>query len=487
MSKTPSTQAEVIASLLIKQIEEGTAPWQKPWDPTKCGSPHNGLTGSAYKGANALYLAALQTVNGYDDPRWMTYKQAQSIGAQVRKGEKSATIIHYKFEQERKVKQPDGSVDILKEKLTPPRAFPANVFNASQIDGLEPYKAPEITWNSNERAESLLSASGAKIEHDAGDRAWYSPVNDDIHLPDRAAFPDESRYYSTALHELGHWTGHATRLDRDLSGRFGSESYAKEELRAEIASMLIANETGVPNEPHNNAAYVKSWVKALKDDPTEITRAARDAELISRYVLNFEHTLEKDLQQETKAADLESRLDRLAADPMIYSIEKEGNHLMATWIGDTGLGEGYQSLENGLFLAGRDDTVDNSRWMMPVAGKTLLHGMGSNAKDVIESTLESAPAKQSLFVFGDEDTKKALKEHYPRVHVMTPKDISYGAKSFREAIQDKGIEQTKRVIEQTRYGSQSRWERVLDTDKAQAKEIERESVKSVTEAAIERD
>ena len=469
MSNTPQTQAEIISELLIKQIEEGTAPWQIPWNPEKCGGPHNALTGAPYKGGNALYLMALQTAREYDDPRWMTYKQAQTVGAQVRKGEKSATIIHYKFEEERKEKQPDGSVKIVKEKLNPPRAFSASVFNAEQIDGLEPYKAPEITWSPNERAESLLNASGAKIEH-GGDSAYYSPVNDDIHLPDRAAFPDESRYYSTAMHELGHWTGHTSRLDRDLSGRFGSESYAKEELRAEIASMLIAQETGVPNQPHNNAAYVKSWVKALKDDPTEITRAARDAELISRYVMGFEKTLEKEQTLENEQDKTEEQLFSMAQDTKGH-IQKVGEHNLAVaYQNESNLGTGARDYHTAVFLAGKDDIYnidpdDTSRWLPSVSNSTVLHGLDKNTKPIIDTILKDTPANQSLFVLGDDATRTLLKEHYPRVHVMTPKDISYGASSLREAVKDKGIEGTRRIIDQARYGSQHRWEKTLATQR----------------------
>ncbi|MFJ3459423.1 ArdC family protein [Scandinavium goeteborgense] len=480
MSNAATSQAEMIAELLIKQIEDGTAPWQKPWDPTKTGGPHNALTGSQYKGGNALYLMALQTASGYDDPRWMTYKQAQSVGAQVRKGEKSATIVHYKFDEERKVQQPDGSYELVKEKLNPPRAFPAKVFNATQIDGLEPYNAPEITWNPNERAEALLAASGAKIAHDAGDNAYYSPVHDDIHLPDRAAFPDESRYYATALHELGHWTGHESRLDRDLSGRFGSESYAKEELRAEIASMLIAGETGVPNQPHNNAAYVKSWVKVLKDDPHEISRAARDAELITRYVMDFEKTLEKEKALENEQEKTEDRLFTMAQETKGFLHPVGEHHMLVSFQGEHDLGVAWRDLHKGVFLAGKEDTInhfndDTSRWLAPLTDNTVLHGMENNTKPIIESVLKDTPPGQSLFVIGDDDTKQQLKEHYPRVHVMTPKDISYGAKSFMDAVKDKGVEHSRRVIDQARYGSQHRWERTLASQRENEKALQKET------------
>lgn len=478
-----TTHAQNIADLLITQIEAGTAPWQKPWDAEKSVRPHNALTQNAYKGGNALYLQALQTLNGYEDPRWMTYKQAQSVGAQVRKGEKSSTIVHYKFEETKKEKQPDGSVIEVTEKLDRPRAFEAKVFNAEQIDGLEPYKAPELTWQPNEKAEALLAASNAIIKHDEIDEAYYSPSKDEIHLPSKTAFPDETKYYGTALHELGHWTGHSDRLDRDLSGRFGSESYAKEELRAEIASMLIAQDTGVPNEPHNNAAYVKSWVKVLKDDPAEIARAARDAELISKYVMDLDKTLEHDLAKENVQEAVEAQLDALTSQTMVYSLNKETETFHATFIQDTGLGEDYQDIHNGVFLTGSDDNEATSRLLSALSDSTVIHSM-SDPKSLIETALEEAPDDKMLLVFGDENTKHELKAHSPKVHVMTPKDIVFGAKDFESAIKDKGIEHTKRLISQTQYGMQNKLERHLAHTKEQEKTNTR-SVEKTTSVEID--
>ncbi len=478
-----TTHAQNIADLLITQIEAGTAPWQKPWDAEKSVRPHNALTQNAYKGGNALYLQALQTLNGYEDPRWMTYKQAQSVGAQVRKGEKSSTIVHYKFEETKKEKQPDGSVIEVTEKLDRPRAFEAKVFNAEQIDGLEPYQAPELTWQPNEKAEALLAASNAIIKHDEIDEAYYSPSKDEIHLPSKTAFPDETKYYGTALHELGHWTGHSDRLDRDLSGRFGSESYAKEELRAEIASMLIAQDTGVPNEPHNNAAYVKSWVKVLKDDPAEIARAARDAELISKYVMDLDKTLEHDLAKENVQEAVEAQLDALTSQTMVYSLNKETETFHATFIQDTGLGEDYQDIHNGVFLTGSDDNEATSRLLSALSDSTVIHSM-SDPKSLIETALEEAPDDKMLLVFGDENTKHELKAHSPKVHVMTPKDIVFGAKDFESAIKDKGIEHTKRLISQTQYGMQNKLERHLAHTKEQEKTNTR-SVEKTTSVEID--
>ncbi len=469
MSKSPlQSHAQDIADLLITQIEAGTAPWQKPWNAERSVRPHNALTQAPYKGGNALYLQALQTLNGYEDPRWMTYKQAQAVGAQVRKGEKSATIVHYKFEHEKKEKQPDGSVVTVTEKLNPPRAFAAKVFNAEQIDGLEPYQAPKLTWEPNEKAEALLTASGAIIKHDENDRAYYSPAKDEIHLPSKTAFSNQTQYYSTALHELGHWTGHSDRLDRDLSGRFGSESYAKEELRAEIASMLMAQDTGVPNGPHNHAAYVKFWVKALKDDPTEITRAARDAELISKYVMELDRTLEQDLTKESQQEALEAQMDALTHHTAVYSLNKEAQTFQATFIQDTGLGDAHQDIHKGMLLTGCDDNEATSRVLSALSERTVIHAM-SDPASLIETAREEAPSDNVLFIFGDEKVKQEMKAHSPNVHVMTPKDIAFGAKRFDDAINAKGIDHTKRLIAQTQYGAQHKLDRHLAHTKTQEK------------------
>lgn len=187
--------------------------------------------------------------------------------------------------------------------LERPKVFIASVFNAEQIDGLPPMAVrQDKSWNSIERAESILEASGAKISHDQVDRAFYRMSTDSIHLPQQAAFPSADRYYATALHELGHWTGHASRLDRDLAHPFGSEGYAKEELRAEIASMIMGDELGIGHDPSQHVAYVKSWIKALQDDPLEIFRAAADAEKIQGFVLGLEQqrTQEQPVTLETE-------------------------------------------------------------------------------------------------------------------------------------------------------------------------------------------
>ena len=157
---------------------------------------------------------------------------------------------------------------------------------------LQPRKEPE--WSAIERAEHMLQASGAVIKHSEHDKAFYRPSTDSIHLPDKNQFESADRYYSTALHELGHWSGASQRLARDLAHPFGSEGYSKEELRAEIFSMLLGDELGIGHDPGQHAAYVSSWVSVLKNDPLEIFRAAADAEKIQDYVLGLEQTYLQD-------------------------------------------------------------------------------------------------------------------------------------------------------------------------------------------------
>lgn len=297
---------QVVAEKLIEQLKEGVAPWQKPWQPGEPGAvmPFNPTTGKRYKGINAIQLMS----QGHDDQRWMTYKQAVAVDAQVRKGEKGTPIQFWKFSEEqiktdgngRPVRDAQGELVKQNVALERPRVFMATVFNAEQIDGLLPIQArkkEEQTWTAVDRAEQILQASGAVIRHSEQNRAFYMPTTDAIHLPNKAQFPSADNYYATALHELGHWTGHETRLDRDLIHPFGSAGYAKEELRAEIASMILGDELGIGHDPDQHAAYVGSWITALQDDPLEIFRAAADAEKIQNYVLGLE---QKQVQEQTK-------------------------------------------------------------------------------------------------------------------------------------------------------------------------------------------
>lgn len=297
---------EEVAARIIDQLKQGTAPWVRPWEPGAQVAPYNQATGKPYRGMNNLLL----TMSGHADPRWMTYRQAAEMGGQVRKGEKGTQLHFWKFEEERAVRDDagrpvlneDGTPKVIKAKLETPRSFPFFVFNAAQIDGLPPLE-PRISNPEparHERAEAILKNSGATIHHIAGDRAYYRPGTDSITLPERGQFKSPDSYYATALHELGHWTGHPSRLDRDLSNPFGSEAYAREELRAEIGSYLLGERLEIGHDPGQHMAYIGSWIKTLQEDPREIFRAAADAERIVQFVTGFEHEQVREQDQQQK-------------------------------------------------------------------------------------------------------------------------------------------------------------------------------------------
>ncbi|WP_131780597.1 zincin-like metallopeptidase domain-containing protein [Legionella bozemanae] len=299
MTKIPYHQ--VVANQIIESLKAGTAPWLKPWEPGIGNGqiPYNPITGKRYRGINALYLM----LNQSDDNRWLTYKQALSIDAQVRKGEKGTTIQYWKFHEEQ-TKRDDAGNPVLdghgkplkvQVNLERPKVFYATVFHASQIDNMPELIAKEPDWSLIERAEKLLHNSGANIDHSEADRAFYRLSTDSIHLPPKEQFKSAANYYATALHELGHWSGHPSRLDRDLGHPFGSDAYAKEELRAEIASMLLGSELGIGHDPSQHTAYIKSWIRVLEDEPLEIFRASADAEKIVNHLYTLEQT--QDIQQ----------------------------------------------------------------------------------------------------------------------------------------------------------------------------------------------
>ena len=240
------------------------------------------------------------------ESRYMTLPQANEKGYRVKKGEHGQTVVYWQFHEEKEkldngipILGADGKPEKERVPLERPRVKYWRVFNVSQLQHGEngsPYPAkednrPRFSWNPEEKAEAILRNSGAHIEHKKGARAYYRPSQDIIVLPEKEQFPDPAGYYGTALHELGHWTGHESRLHRDFHGGFGSPAYAREELRAEIASWMLSQDLGIAHDPGQHAAYVDSWIQDLKKDPYEIVRAARDAERIKEFVM------ELDLQQ----------------------------------------------------------------------------------------------------------------------------------------------------------------------------------------------
>jgi antirestriction protein ArdC len=303
-SAAPSAPAkrdfrQEVTDRIVNMLEEGVAPWQKPWNPGEAsvGMPFNPTTERGYRGGNAVHLMATGLQRGYGDPRWMTYKQAADQGWQVRRGEKGTQIefwdVRAPLKEESRPDAGDGRRAGDEERRGTRLVHRVyTVFNASQIEGVPPYEPKRPTpFEVVQSGEKILENSGARVQHDQADRAFYSRSSDSIHLPPKDAFKDAAGYYGTALHELAHWTGHPSRLHRatlNESYRFGDSNYAKEELGAELASVFIAAERGIPHDPAQHAAYVGSWIKALREDKNEIFRAAHDASAATEFILALE-------------------------------------------------------------------------------------------------------------------------------------------------------------------------------------------------------
>lgn len=283
-----SEYRKAVTERLIGMLESGTAPWQKPWDAgiAAMNRPHN-FNGRPYHGVNALMLWCTAIDKGYEDPRWLTFKQVNKLGGHVNKGEKAQIVEYWQWEKE--VENPETGE---KEKvpLEHPKVYRAAVFNADQCTGLPKLRRQAQKWSPVERAENIIAANGVPVTHNTDGSAFYSPGGDFICLPPRESFATVDAYYSTLLHEVGHSTGHPTRLNREFGGQFGSEGYAREELRAELASTFLCGELGIvtTGSDEQHAAYVKSWVSALKNDYNEIFKAAADAEKICNYLYERE-------------------------------------------------------------------------------------------------------------------------------------------------------------------------------------------------------
>jgi antirestriction protein ArdC len=278
-----------VTDRIIAELEAGRLPWVQPWDSAACGCamPANAATGRGYSGINILILWGAVIEGGFASQCWLTFRQAQAAGGCVRRGEKGVTVCYAdrftpKDEQARaRDEERDARTIAFLKRFT--------VFNVAQCDGLPeamtsaPVLPPERDLVP--RAEALIAASGADLRIGGG-QAYYAPGPDFIAVPPRQAFAEQINWYRTALHELGHWTGHRSRLDRDQSGTFGSADYAREELVAEMASAFTCATLSIqPTVRH--ADYVGSWLAVLREDEKAIFRAASAASKAADYLLAF--------------------------------------------------------------------------------------------------------------------------------------------------------------------------------------------------------
>lgn len=284
---------EIITNDLIERIEaNGYLPWQKPWNGV-AQWPRNAATGRAYNGINVLIL----WMYGHTDTRYATYKQAQAAGGNVRKGAKGIRVVYWNI-VERKDKE-TGEIE------TAPILRYYTVFNVADIENAEwktDATAVEVEPDGDAYEIAFATVNGMPnrphIAHDGGDRAYYIPAQDEIHMPALTAFETAEGYAETLYHEAVHATGHDKRLARHIGEGgldvFGTDRYAREELVAEIGAAFLMATTGIDNEHtrNNNAAYVKGWVNAIREDNKAIIYAAARAGKAANYILNDAAELE---------------------------------------------------------------------------------------------------------------------------------------------------------------------------------------------------
>ena len=282
MSKDKAAQnrADVytrITAEIIAAIEAGAGEWRAPWhhDGASTARPQNVVSGRRYRGVNTLALWGAAMAHGYVDGLWGTYRQWQESGAQVRKGEQATTVVLWKQINPRN--RDDFEEDEDRRARLFARAF--SVFNVAQVDGYEP--SPAIMLAEAERlahAETFIGNLGIKTIF-GGARAYYQPSTDTVFMPPFDKFRDAASFYGVWIHENGHASGAKHRLDRDLSGPFGSAAYAAEECCAEILSGMILADQGIAHHPRpDHAAYISSWLEVLKQDSKAIFAAASKAQ-----------------------------------------------------------------------------------------------------------------------------------------------------------------------------------------------------------------
>lgn len=280
-TSTSTNRADVysrITAEIVATIERGAGEWRAPWfhNGASVARPTNVASGKRYRGINTLALWAARLAADYGDGLWGTYKQWQDAGAQVRKGERSTTVVLWREIPTSQQPNDDGGDDDGHRRMFA-RAF--SVFNIAQVDGYQRPAADILSESQRlDHAEAFISSLGIKTVF-GGSEAYYHPSTDMVFMPPFASFRDPASFYGVWLHENGHACGAKHRLDRDLSGRFGSAAYAAEECCVEILSGLVLADLGIAHHPRpDHAAYIASWLEVLKGDPRAIFTAASKAQ-----------------------------------------------------------------------------------------------------------------------------------------------------------------------------------------------------------------
>lgn len=282
---------QIVTNQVIDLLEQGKIPWQKPWRGGAAGMPKNAISKKPYRGVNVFLLAMIQEFKGYDSPYWLTYKQAQGIGGNVKKGEKSTLVVFWKPLEKENPDNPENP-----DKYMVLRYY--NVFNVAQCDNLDLSKLPDIDVDNTPDLDfSPIQACENIVKHfikrpdivHNSQQAYYSPSKDLVNMPRAETFMDEQSYYATLFHELTHSTGHERRLNRPGvvdKAAFGSETYSKEELVAEMGAAFLCGFCDIANRTiENTVAYLQGWLNKLKSDKRLVVQAAAQAQKAADYIL----------------------------------------------------------------------------------------------------------------------------------------------------------------------------------------------------------
>ena len=272
---------QMVTDRIIAELEKGSIPWKRPWTGVNTGA-YNRISNKPYSLLNQILLGR--------DGEWATFKQWTDLGGHIRKGEKSSFVVFWKI-------QPYEDINADGEKVVKqiPLLRYYNVFHISQVDGVEPKSKPELKEVEPIEAVETIKESYKEREHiqiieTVTNKAFYSPALDYINVPCKEQYQNANEFYSTLFHEMVHSTGHKTRLDRfanDEKVAFGSESYSKEELVAELGSAMLLNQIGIetPQTFKNSAAYIQNWLQVLRNDNKFIVSAASKAEKAVQFIM----------------------------------------------------------------------------------------------------------------------------------------------------------------------------------------------------------
>jgi antirestriction protein ArdC len=291
-----------VTDRIVAELEKGAAPWLKPWNaahaagritrPLRSG-------GIPYRGINVIMLWASAMEQGFAAPLWLTYRQAQDLGGQVRKGEKGSLVVYANTITRTERDETTGE----EQERDIPFMKGYTVFNAEQVDGLPPHfyalAAPVLDPVArDEKAEAFFAATGAEIRH-GGNRACYAAGPDRVQMPPFETFRDAPSYYATLAHEVTHWTKHPKRLDRDFGRKkWGDEGYAMEELVAELGAAFLCADLDLTPEPRaDHAAYIASWLTVLKEDKRAIFAAASHAQKAADYLTGLQPQAQEEDRQ----------------------------------------------------------------------------------------------------------------------------------------------------------------------------------------------